>query len=699
MTEDGRSDRATPAEAETPFGGFRRRTLETFASLVLATLVSAAYAILTARALGPGGKGVVTVLLLLPAVASILLAGTLELANAYYGASRPETRRRLLGNSLVVSALGGAAAFLLVLLVGAVATRFGGTWLELVLAAATIPLVSATRLVAVLILSTGRTGTYNLLTPLGQVLLLGLTLVAFAVWGSSPLAVVGANAIAQVLAFAVALGAVRIAPALPSGDLLRQCVRYGIFGFSANLVHFLNLRLDFFLVSVIRSPAAVGVYSVAVTIAELLGRIPTAAATILLPRVASGAPGGVDFTTRVARIVLLATTAGGLVLAAVGSYLITFFFGQDVLGCLHAAPPAAARNGPARARERAHVRPRGSRGAGGAPLRVARRARADRGARPRAHPRLRRVRGRACEHDRVRRWDGLHRRGLLAASRDARRRAPAASPRRLPPAGRRGAARVKHEPLVSVVTPSLNHGAFLGEAIESVLGQDHPSVEHLVVDGGSTDGTAAVLERYQGRLRVIEEQPRRGQAHAVNLGLRAARGEILGWLNADDRYCPGAIGAAVRALAEHPRAEIVYSNWEEIDEAGRVVAARRSGPYGRREQLEGVNTVPQPTVFMRRSILDRIGYLDESLHFVMDYEFWLRASLERELVWVDETWAQFRLHPGSKSSRWLDFYPERRRVARAYGGPFLSRSFRDRYLNVAFVKEVGGRGLRRVGLR
>ena len=143
---------------------------------------------------------------------------------------------------------------------------------------------------------------------------------------------VAANAVAQGIAFVVALGLVRIAPGRPSAELLRQSVRYGVFGFSANLVHFLNLRLDFFLLSVIRNPAAVGVYSVAVTMAELLGRIPTAAATILLPRVASGAPGGVAFTTRVARIVLLASIAGGLVLAAAGSFLITLFFGDDFSG-------------------------------------------------------------------------------------------------------------------------------------------------------------------------------------------------------------------------------------------------------------------------------------------------------------------------------------------------------------------------------
>ena len=257
-----------------------------------------------------------------------------------------------------------------------------------------------------------------------------------------------------------------------------------------------------------------------------------------------------------------------------------------------------------------------------------------------------------------------------------------------------------HEPLVSIVTPSLNQGAFLDEAITSVLEQDYPSIEYLVVEGGSTDGTGAVLERYRDRVQVIEERPRRGQAYAINLGLCHARGEIVAWLNADDRYCRGAVRAAVRALEERPSAGVVFSNWEEIDEGGRVVALRRSRPYARLEQLEGVNLVPQPTAFIRRSVLDRIGYLDDRLHYVMDYEFWLRASLVTRLEWVDETWAQFRLHPDSKtSSQWLAFYPERRRVARGYGGPFFSRSFRDRYLNVAFAKELGGRALRSAGLR
>jgi glycosyltransferase involved in cell wall biosynthesis len=256
------------------------------------------------------------------------------------------------------------------------------------------------------------------------------------------------------------------------------------------------------------------------------------------------------------------------------------------------------------------------------------------------------------------------------------------------------------EPLVTIVTPSLNQGVFIADAIDSVLAQDYPNVEHLIVEGGSNDETAAVLERYREQVRVIEEQPRRGQAYAVNLGFKAARGEVVGWLNSDDRYCPGAFRAAVRALAQRPGTGIVYSNWDEIDEAGRVIARHRSGPFDLREQLHGIDRVPQPTMFLRRWLLDRAGYLDESLHYVLDYEFLLRASRVTELHWVDETWAQFRIHGDSKTgSQWSAFYSEARGVARAYGGPFFSRSFRDRYLNAAFVKELGGKALRRLGLR
>jgi glycosyltransferase involved in cell wall biosynthesis len=247
---------------------------------------------------------------------------------------------------------------------------------------------------------------------------------------------------------------------------------------------------------------------------------------------------------------------------------------------------------------------------------------------------------------------------------------------------------------VSIVTPSLNQGKFIGAAIESVVAQAIPTLEHIVVDGGSTDETLAILSRY-GQLRVLED-PGTGQSQAINLGFRAARGAMIGWLNADDRYASGAVRGALSALEEHPDAGIVYGNAEVIDEAGKVRDVIVSGPFDLEQQLNGINRIPQPAVFMRASLLTEIGLLDERLDYVMDYELWLRAARVTRLVWIDETWAQFRLHSESKTvGQWHAFWPEARGVARAAAGPYFSTAWRNRTLNLAFLKM----SLRRLGRR
>lgn len=249
------------------------------------------------------------------------------------------------------------------------------------------------------------------------------------------------------------------------------------------------------------------------------------------------------------------------------------------------------------------------------------------------------------------------------------------------------AARHRDLPTITIVTPSLNQGPFLAEAIESVATQNYAAAEHIIVDGGSTDETAAVLERYP-HLTILHV-PAQGQSHAVNVGLRAATSDVIGWLNADDRYRPGAFASGARALRDHPEADLVFSNWEEIDEDGRVIGRFRAGPYDRDAQLNGIDGVPQPTVFFRRSLLDRIGFLDERLHYVMDYDFWLRASRVTTLLWVDETWAQFRVHAASKtSSQWHSFWPEARAVARRHGGPYFSAAWRERVTSTATAKQA-----------
>src|SRR5262249_17521185 len=153
-------------------------------------------------------------------------------------------------------------------------------------------------------------------------------------------------------------------------------------------------------------------------------------------------------------------------------------------------------------------------------------------------------------------------------------------------------------------------------------------------------------------------------------GLRASSGAVIGWLNADDRYLPGAIADARRALALHRDAGIVYGNADVIDETGGVTGKLCPGPFNLRSMLNGINAVPQRSVFLRATLLVEIGLLDESLDYVMDYELWLRAARVTRLVWVDATWAQFRKHPQSKTVARADrFWSEKRSVARAYGGP------------------------------
>ena len=248
---------------------------------------------------------------------------------------------------------------------------------------------------------------------------------------------------------------------------------------------------------------------------------------------------------------------------------------------------------------------------------------------------------------------------------------------------------------ISVVTPSLNQGRFIGDAIESVLAQDGSGeIEHIVVDGGSTDATHDVLSQYT-HLNLLRDQGL-GQSHALNIGFRAATGQVIGWLNADDRYAPGAFRAAMHAFTEHAEAGIVYGNARVIDETGAFIDEIRPGHFDLERMLNGINPIPQPAVFIRAEILQRVGLLDESLHYVMDYELWLRAARATRLLWIDATLADFRKHQESKTvSQTHAFWPEKRAVARAYGGPFFSEDWRLRALNRTYPRLLVASLLRR----
>lgn len=208
-------------------------------------------------------------------------------------------------------------------------------------------------------------------------------------------------------------------------------------------------------------------------------------------------------------------------------------------------------------------------------------------------------------------------------------------------------------PLVSVVIPSYQQGSFLGRTLESVLSQDVSGIEVFVVDGGSTDQTRQVLEdaaRGEPRLRWVSE-PDRGQAHAVNKGIQATTGRVVGWLNSDDVYYPGALRAVVDFLDKNPDVEVVYGEGDHIDEADCFVARYPTEPWSV-DRLKQIDFLSQPSVFFRRSVVDRCGFLDESLQFAMDYEYWLRlARAGVRFAYTPRVLSGTRLHADAKTVR------------------------------------------------
>ena len=206
---------------------------------------------------------------------------------------------------------------------------------------------------------------------------------------------------------------------------------------------------------------------------------------------------------------------------------------------------------------------------------------------------------------------------------------------------------MKPSPLVSIVTPSFNQGQFIEETIKSVLNQDYPNIEYIVMDGGSTDGTVEILEKYKDRLTYVSEKDK-GQSDAINKGWRRAKGDIVAWLNSDDTYCPGAVRKAVEAFEQNPEAGLVHGNCNVTDASGRTIYRMRSRPVDLSDLL-CFTIIHQPTVFLRRSVIESVGFLNPDLHFLMDHDYWVRTAFRFPLHHIPEFLACAREHPDAKS--------------------------------------------------
>ena len=214
-------------------------------------------------------------------------------------------------------------------------------------------------------------------------------------------------------------------------------------------------------------------------------------------------------------------------------------------------------------------------------------------------------------------------------------------------------------PLVSIVTPSYNQGQYLEETIRSVLLQGYPNLEYLIIDGGSTDNSVEIIRKYEPWLAYWVSEPDNGQSEALNKGFSKSTGEIIGWLNADDLYAPGAVAAGTDSLSQYPEAAFVYGDWHIVDEFSDEIIYQTTRQVGVRDLLLEGCLIPQQSTFFRRSILMGIGGLDPDLNFVMDYDLFLRLLSRYPARRVAGNWGKFRLSTVTKTSQHQElFWPE-----------------------------------------
>jgi glycosyltransferase involved in cell wall biosynthesis len=202
--------------------------------------------------------------------------------------------------------------------------------------------------------------------------------------------------------------------------------------------------------------------------------------------------------------------------------------------------------------------------------------------------------------------------------------------------------------LVSIITPSYNQGEFIEETIKSVLSQDYPEIEYIVVDGGSTDNTIEIIKKYEGKIKWVSEKDS-GQSDAINKGFRMAKGEIFAWLNSDDIYLPGAVGKAVEFLRNYPDIKMIYGNARFCDERGKIIGEYSPPGFFDYKSLAFYNSICQPSTFFRRDAFFDAGGIDLRLHHLMDHDLWMKMAKENKVAYIPEFLSIYRLHDESKS--------------------------------------------------
>ena len=266
--------------------------------------------------------------------------------------------------------------------------------------------------------------------------------------------------------------------------------------------------------------------------------------------------------------------------------------------------------------------------------------------------------------------------------------------------------------LVSIVTPSYNQVEFLEATIQSVIAQEYSNLEYIIVDGGSTDGSVDVINKYSDQLSWWISESDQGQADGINKGLRRSQGEIVAWLNSDDLYLPGAIRGAVAAFDTNTDLGMVYGNAITIDQEGTPLNQLSFGDWGLPDLMH-FRIICQPSVFIRRSVFEKVGFLDDNFHYMLDHHLWLRIASNYKIKHFSEVWSAARHHSTSKNVaqseafadetyhilKWMQtdpkfiarFEADRRRIiggANRLAGRYLLDGGKPRAALIAYIKAL-----------
>lgn len=200
-------------------------------------------------------------------------------------------------------------------------------------------------------------------------------------------------------------------------------------------------------------------------------------------------------------------------------------------------------------------------------------------------------------------------------------------------------------PLVTVITPAYNRAEFLNETIKSVLNQDYPNIEYIVLDDGSTDYTAQLLKKYRTRIKIISHK-NIGEVKTVNKGVSISHGEIIGIVNSDDPLLPGAIKEIVKFMINNPEIIVAYPDWVNIDEKGHVIEKIKTLDFSYEYMIRTHNCPISNGAFFRKIIINHLKGRDDRFKYLSDFDFWLRAGLIGKFARIPKTLAASRIHSG-----------------------------------------------------